>query len=63
MLRLSGSLSRALNYWTGGERGQTLCARIAIRFGSDCLFCRVVGAVLNDPWHCLDEKVRWLLRK
>lgn len=62
LLRLLACASRLLNRIVGGHTNQTLCARAAFRFGSRCLFCRIVGAVLNDPDHCADE-LRWWLFK
>jgi len=56
-----GRLSRVLNALTGGSKDQTLCARMAHRDGSDCLFCRVVGLFTNQD-HCADELRRWLNR-
>lgn len=55
MLRALGHVSRFLNRMMGGEAGQTLCARVAARFGPRCVFCRFVGAVLFDPDHCRKE--------
>lgn len=52
-----------INERTGGEKTQTLCARIGLRFGARCLFCRVVGAVLREPEHCLEEVRYWLGKK
>lgn len=52
------TVSLALNRISGGERGQYLCARIAERWGADCLFCKLVGLALGEPEHCqslLDE--------
>lgn len=46
------SVSKLLNRLSGGTNGQTLCARLAKKFGHDCLFCRVIGAVVNDADHC-----------
>lgn len=50
-----GNLSRLINRATGGARGETLCARFARRYGSRCLFCRVVGWAVDDKDHCLRE--------
>ncbi len=49
------SFSIYINEVTGGERTQTLCARISLSFGPRCVFCRVVGAVLREPEHCQTE--------
>jgi len=54
MATFLGRLSRVVNRITGGARGQTLCARVAITFGADCLFCRVV-ARFTEPDHCARE--------
>lgn len=48
-------LSKWMNVLSGGKPGQTLCARIARKHGSWCLFCRVVGWAVMDPLHCLKE--------
>lgn len=48
-------LSRLLNRLMGGGKGKTLCHRVALRWGWNCRFCRVVSWVLNDKDHCLDE--------
>lgn len=50
-----GRISRTINRLAGGNDGQTLCARMAWLYGSDCLFCRVVGFALRDQDHCADE--------
>lgn len=55
MHRVLADFSRWANRMLGGEQGRTLCWRAAMRFGDRCLFCRVVGFVLRDPWHCYDE--------
>lgn len=52
-----------INERTGGEKTQTLCARIGLRFGSRCLFCRVVGWVLSEEDHCQTEVDWWLGKK
>lgn len=52
LIRALGNFSRALSGATGGQPGETLCGRMARTRGHDCLFCRVVGAVLRDPDHC-----------
>lgn len=57
------SLSIFINEATGGEMEQTLCARISLSFGPRCVFSRVVGAVLREPTHCLDEMRHWLGKK
>lgn len=53
--RFMADLSRAANRASGGTSGKTLCNRIAMRWGYDCLFCRAVSLVLRDPDHCLLE--------
>lgn len=55
MHRLLADFSRFLNIITGGKPGKTMCNRVAVRFGPDCLFCRVVGRVMRQPTHCLEE--------
>lgn len=52
IITLCTILSRALNRFTGGRAGQTLCARVARRHGHDCWFCRLVGFVTRDRDHC-----------
>lgn len=53
-----GTLSRALNRATGGQRGQTaLCARIAAT-RPDCLFCRLMSRLV-EPSHCAIELALW----
>jgi hypothetical protein len=49
-----GKLSRILNRVLGGEPGQTLCARVAKRWGTRCLFCRLIG-IFTEPDHCHKE--------
>lgn len=63
MKRGLARLSRFLNWFSGGEMGQSLCARIALRHGSFCLFCRVIAWATREPTHCLDEVLWWLKRK
>lgn len=46
------AISRLLNRLACGERGQTLCARMARRYGHDCLFCRFIGWLVRDADHC-----------
>jgi hypothetical protein len=53
--RAAAGLSRLLNRATGGHPSRTLCSRIALRWGWNCVFCRVVERALRDPSHCLDE--------
>lgn len=53
--RLMAGLSRALSRATGGKPGHTLCRRVAVRYGYDCLFCRIIATMLQDRDHCLDE--------
>jgi len=55
LARLSLLLSRA----TGGEQGEYLCQRIGRRWGTNCLFCRIVGAFLNEPDHCQVQVDTW----
>lgn len=55
MRRLIADFSRLLNIAFGGPRGKTLCWRVAMRWGDDCLFCRAVGGVMRERWHCADE--------
>ena len=50
-----GNFSRAINRLCGGKPGETLCARWTGAWGSDCLPCRLVGWVLRDPHHCLNQ--------
>lgn len=56
-MTIFGNLSRALNKATGGQRGQTLCARIAA-WRPDCLFCRLMSLAV-EPNHCAIELARW----
>lgn len=62
-MRVLGFLSRAINWILGGEWPQTLCARIAHRWGANCVFCNLVGLILRDPEHCLRELEWWQFRK
>jgi len=57
-----GRLSVLLNRLLGGEADESLCVRMASRWGSDCLPCRLVGLALRDPDHCADELRRWMGR-
>lgn len=52
-----GWLSSGLNVATGGKWPESLCLRWSRGFGTDCLACRLVGWILKDPEHCLNE---WL---
>ncbi|MER8394097.1 hypothetical protein NKH10_19595 [Mesorhizobium sp. M1340] len=54
-------LSSLLNRVCGGRADQTLCARIAERFGTQCLFCRVAHRLI-EPNHCMIELVNWRRR-
>lgn len=61
-------LSRLLNRLTGGELGKTICWCVAMRWGSDCLFCKVIAAVMRERFHCRDELsardfVEWLKKR
>lgn len=47
--------SRVINLCIGGKWPETLCARIARRWGARCLFCVVIGAVLREHDHCQSE--------
>lgn len=57
MHRILANASRLLSRITGGAPNTTLCHRAAMRWGWDCLFCRVVSFALRDKIgvHCLDE--------
>lgn len=55
MHRLLADVSRMLSRMTGGRRGESLCHRVAMRWGYDCLFCAAIGKLLRDRDHCLDE--------
>jgi hypothetical protein len=55
MHRVLADFSRWANKVLGGEDGKTLCWRAAMRWGDDCLFCRVVSFVLREKHHCADE--------
>jgi hypothetical protein len=57
-----GRFSVWLNSLFGGAPDETLCARWASSWHSDCLPCRLVGLALRDPDHCADELRRWLSR-
>lgn len=52
LTRVCTTLSRLINRASGGQPGQTLCARVARRHGHDCWFCRLVGFVTRDRDHC-----------
>jgi len=57
MHRILANASRLLSRLTGGTRGTTLCHRAAMRWGYDCVFCKLVSFALRDKIgvHCLDE--------
>lgn len=61
MKRYLGSLSRFINYWTGGEENESLCGRWCRVHGSDAWICRVIDWLLGDH-HCLDERIAHLKR-
>lgn len=56
---MSGDLSRLINRLTGGYAGQTLCARLALAWGHDCKFCKLIAAALREPDHCRTEAEHW----
>ena len=55
MQRVLADLSRLLSRISGGSAGSTLCKRAALRWGYDCAFCKLVGEILRQPTHCLEE--------
>lgn len=55
MRKIIADLSRLICAATGGPSGKTLCWRAAMRWGDNCLFCRLVGWVMREPHHCADE--------
>ncbi|RWE37477.1 hypothetical protein [Mesorhizobium sp.] len=55
---MSYRLSGLLNRLCGGRGDQTLCARVAERHGTDCLFCRIM-AWLVEPKHCDLQLAKW----
>lgn len=55
MRRMLGRASRIINRLLGGSAGETVCARVARRYGTGCLFCVVIAAVLREPDHCSTE--------
>jgi hypothetical protein len=55
MHKFLADTSRLLSRLTGGRKGTTLCHRAAMRWGYDCVFCKLVGFVLRQPTHCLEE--------
>lgn len=61
MTRL-GDLSRALNRVAGGKPGQSLCGRVAEKYGHDCAFCRFIGFVTRDADHCWQERLKDIRR-
>lgn len=63
MRSILATASMALNRISGGERGQYLCARIAVRWGANCKFCKLLGALLREPSHCADQLSDWLRKK
>lgn len=63
LVRALGNLSRFLSRITGGHPGETLCGRMARTRGHDCLFCRVVGAVLRDRDHCWRMRMAEITKK
>ncbi|TPN04531.1 hypothetical protein [Mesorhizobium sp. B2-1-2] len=56
--RLSGLFNRLC----GGRSDQTLCARIAERFGAQCLFCRAMSRLI-EPNHCALQLAKWHSRQ
>lgn len=46
-----------INRITGGEWPDTLCARMARTYGTSCIFCRLIGWILSEPFHCIDELI------
>ncbi|MER8924333.1 hypothetical protein [Mesorhizobium sp. M0859] len=56
--RLSGLLNRLF----GGRADQTLCARLAEGYGTQCLFCHVMHRLV-EPNHCMIELVNWRRRQ
>lgn len=56
------ALSLVLSRMTGGEPGEYLCVRIARRWGSYCLFCRMIGRITEDG-HCRRLLFDWNYRK
>lgn len=62
MLRICGTLSRALNRALRGRPNETLCGRMARTRGHWCLFCRLVGCVTRDRDHCWRMRL-WELRR
>lgn len=55
MHRILANASRLLSRMTGGAENTTLCHRAAMRWGYDCVFCRIVGRIMRQPTHCLEE--------
>lgn len=57
MHRILANASRLMSRLTGGRPGTTLCHRAAMRWGYECLFCRIVSWAIRDKIrvHCLDE--------
>lgn len=55
MHRVLADFSRWANRRLGGAENTTLCHRAAMRWGWDCVFCRVVGRIMRQPTHCLEE--------
>lgn len=62
MRSMLGRASRALNRMMGGEQGQTLCARVAARFGPYCWLCLFIDR-FTEPGHCRRELFDWHYRK
>lgn len=52
MRSLLGRASRAVNRIMGGEPGQTLCARVAARWGAHSWPCLVLDFLCREPGHC-----------
>jgi hypothetical protein len=55
MHRVLADASRILSRLSGGPAGSTVCKRAALRWGYDCLFCKIVAKVLRHDTHCLEE--------
>lgn len=62
LIRALGNLSRWVNRRMQGQPNETLCGRMARTRGHDCLFCRVIGAVLRDRDHCWRMRISEIRR-
>lgn len=54
--------------WLATGRWEPICRAVARARGPDCTFCRLIAAMMKEPWHCRDQMtiedvIQWLRRK